>query len=166
MDPQTTGLILIVTPALMALIAPFSGKLSDKIEPQKLASLGMVFVTVAIFILIFLDKSMPLYVIVVSMVLQGIGYGIFSSPNTNSIMGSVPRKFASLASATVSTVRVIGQTMSLGMLTVIFAVIMGSVPIIPRYFSLLILSSQIACVFSTVLCFIAVIASFGRDEIW
>ena len=159
MDPQTTGLILIVTPALMALIAPFSGKLSDKIEPQKLASLGMVFVTVAIFILIFLDKSMPLYVIVVSMVLQGIGYGIFSSPNTNSIMGSVPRKFASLASATVSTVRVIGQTMSLAMLTVIFAVIMGSVPIIPRYFSLLILSSQIACVFSTVLCFIAVIAS-------
>jgi len=159
MDPQITGLILIVTPALMTLIAPFSGKLSDRIEPQKLASLGMVFVTVAIFILIFLDKSTPLYIIIVSMVLQGIGYGIFSSPNTNSIMGSVPRKFASLASATVSTVRVIGQTMSLGMLTVIFAVIMGSVPIIPKYFPLLIVSSQIACVFSTILCFIAVIAS-------
>ncbi len=159
MDPQTTGLILIVTPALMALIAPFSGRLSDKIEPQKLASLGMGFVTVAIFILIFLNESTPLYVIIIAMILQGIGYGIFSSPNTNSIMGSVPRKFASLASATVSTVRVIGQTMSLGMLTVIFAVIMGSVPIVPQYFPLLIQSSQIACIISTGLCFIAVIAS-------
>ena len=159
LDPQTTGLILIVTPALMAIIAPFSGNLSDKINPQKLSALGMGFVTVAIFILIFLDAKTPLFVIIISMFLQGIGYGIFSSPNTNSIMGSVPRKFASLASATVSTVRVIGQTMSLGMLTVIFAIVMGSAPIIPKFYPLLIQSSQIAFIISTVLCVIAIIAS-------
>lgn len=159
MDPQTTGIILIVTPALMAIIAPFSGKLSDRIEPQKLSAIGMGFVTVAIFILIFLQKGTPLSVIIVAMVLQGIGYGIFSSPNTNSIMGSVPRKFAPLASATVSTVRVIGQTMSLGILTVIFAVVMGSVQIVPKYFPLLTQSSQIACIISTILCIIAVLAS-------
>ena len=159
LDPQTTGLILIVTPALMALIAPFSGKLSDKIEPQKLAAIGMGFVTVAIFLLIFLNKDTPLYLIAVSMVLQGIGYGIFSSPNTNSIMGSVERRFAPIASATVSTVRVIGQTMSLGMLTVIFAIVMGAVPIIPERFPLLIQSSQIVCIISTILCLIAVFAS-------
>ena len=159
MDPQTTGLILIVTPALMAILAPFSGKLSDKINPQKLSALGMGFVTVAVFILIFLDANTPLYVIIISMILQGIGYGIFSSPNTNSIMGSVPRKFAPLASATVSTVRVIGQTMSLGMLTVIFAIVMGSVPIIPKFYPLLIQSSQIAFIISAVLCVVAIIAS-------
>jgi len=162
MDPQTTGLILIVTPALMAVLAPFSGNLSDKVNPQKLSAIGMGFVTVAVFILIFLDANTPLYVIIISMVLQGIGYGIFSSPNTNSIMGSVPRKFASLASATVSTVRVIGQTMSLGMLTVIFAIVMGSVPIIPKFYPLLIQSSQIAFIISTVLCVVAIMASlFG-----
>lgn len=159
MDPQITGIILIVTPALMAIIAPFSGKLSDKIEPQILCAIGMGFVTVAIFILVFLEKGTPLYVIIMAMILQGIGYGIFSSPNTNSIMGSVPRKFASIASATVSTVRVIGQTMSLGMLTVIFAVIMGSVPIIPKYFPLLTQSCQIVCFISAALCIIAVLAS-------
>ncbi|MBZ9571637.1 MFS transporter [Methanobrevibacter sp. TMH8] len=159
MDPQTTGLILIVTPALMAIIAPFSGNLSDKIEPQKLAAIGMGFVTVAIFILIFLDKGTPLSVIIIAMILQGIGYGIFSSPNTNSIMGSVSRKFAPIASATVSTVRVIGQTMSLGMLTVIFAIVMGSVQIVPKYYPLLTQSSQIACIIATMLCIIAVFAS-------
>lgn len=159
MDPQTTGIILIVTPALMAIIAPFSGNLSDRIEPQKLSAIGMGFVTVAIFILIFLEKGTPLSLIIVAMILQSIGYGIFSSPNTNSIMGSVPRKFAPLASATVSTVRVIGQTLSLGMLTVIFAVVMGSVQIVPKYFPLLTQSSQIACIISTILCVIAVFAS-------
>jgi MFS family permease len=163
LDPQSAGLILIVTPALMALLAPFSGNLSDKVNPLKLSAIGMGFVTVAIFILIFLDAQTPLYVIVVSMILQGIGYGIFSSPNTNSIMGSVPRKFASLASATVSTVRVIGQTMSLGMLTVIFAIVIGSIPIIPKNYSLisplLIQSSQIAFIISTILCIIAILAS-------
>ena len=158
MDPQTTGIILIVTPALMAIIAPFSGNLSDRIEPQKLSAIGMGFVTVAIFILIFLEKGTPLSVIILAMVLQGIGYGIFSSPNTNSIMGSVPRKFAPLALATVSTVRVIGQTLSLGMLTVIFAIVMGSVQIVPKYFPLLTQSSQIACIISTILCIIAVVA--------
>ena len=157
-DPQITGILLIVTPALMAIIAPFSGNLSDKFEPQKLSAIGMGFVTVAIFILIFLEKGTPIEVIILAMVLQGIGYGIFSSPNTNSIMGAVPRKFAPLASATVSTVRVIGQTMSLGILTVIFAIVMGSVQIVPKYFPLLTQSSQIACIISTILCIIAVIA--------
>jgi len=158
LDPQTTGIILIVTPALMAIIAPFSGKLSDKIEPQKLSALGMGFVAIALFMLIFLNEETPFYIIVISMVLQGIGYGIFSSPNTNSIMSSVAKKFAPLASATVSTIRVIGQTMSLGMLTVIFAVIMGSVQITHEYFPLLIQSSQIAFIISTFLCVIAIIA--------
>ena len=159
LDPQTTGFILIVTPALMAIIAPFSGKLSDKFEPQKLAALGMGFVAVALFLLIFLNEGTPLVIIIISMILQGIGYGIFSSPNTNSIMGSVPRKLAPVASATVSTVRVIGQTMSLGMLTVIFAITMGSVQITQEYFPLLIQSSQIAFIISTILCVIAILAS-------
>ncbi|MDR1818940.1 MAG: MFS transporter, partial [Methanobrevibacter sp.] len=129
MDPQTAGFILISTPIFMAILAPFAGKLSDKIYPQILAAIGMCFVTVSLFILIFMDENTPLYIIIISMVLQGIGYGLFSSPNTNAIMGSVPRHLSSIASATVSTMRVIGQTLSLGMLTVIFAFFLGSNPI-------------------------------------
>jgi len=156
---QMTGLILIVTPALMAIIAPFSGRLSDKFEPQKLSAIGMGFVTLGIFLLTFLREGTPLTLIITAMVLQGIGYGIFSSPNTNSIMGSVPRNLAPIASAAVSTVRVIGQTMSLGMLTVIFAIVMGSVQIIPEHFPHLSQSLQITCIISCLLCFAAVFIS-------
>ncbi|MDL2271150.1 MFS transporter, partial [Methanobrevibacter sp. OttesenSCG-928-I08] len=158
-DSQTAGFFLIVTPLMMAIISPFAGRLSDKINPQKLAAIGMSLVSIALIILCFLNENFPLYLIIVAMFLQGLGYGLFSSPNTNSIMSSVPKKDTSTASAAVSTVRVIGQTLSLGMLTVIFAIIMGNVPIIPANYNLLISSSQIACIISVICCVIAVFAS-------
>ena len=159
LDSQTSGLLLIVTPLMMAIIAPISGRISDRIDPQKLAAIGMGFVTVAILILCFLDESTPLYLIIVAMFLQGIGYGLFSTPNTNAIMSSVPKEETPTASASLAAVRVIGQTLSMGLLTVIFAFVMGNVPIVPEYYPLLIASSKISCIISAVLCVIAVSAS-------
>ena len=72
-------------------------------------------------------------------------------------MSSVPRKQTPSASSAVATMRVIGQTLSSGMLTVLFAIIMGSVPIIPKYYGLLMYSSKIACIISVILCVIAVL---------
>jgi MFS family permease len=159
MNSQSAGMILIITPLMMAILAPNAGKLSDKINPQKLAALGMSLVTIAILILVFITETTPVYIIVFAMFLQGVGYGLFSSPNTNSVMSSVPRNQTPSASSAVATMRVIGQTLSSGMLTVIFAIIMGSVPIIPKYYGLLLKSSQIACIISVVLCVLAVITS-------
>ncbi|MGL4670552.1 MAG: MFS transporter [Methanobacteriaceae archaeon] len=159
LNSQLTGMILIITPIMMAILAPVSGKLSDKIKPQKLSALGMGFVSIALFMLIFLDKSTTIEYIALAMFLQGIGYGLFSSPNTNAIMSSVERKFASSASAIVSTMRVVGQTLSIGLLTMILALIMGAVPIIPEYYPLLTQSCQIMAMISTVLCVIAIFAS-------
>ncbi len=158
-DSQMSGLLLIVTPVMMAILAPLSGRLSDRIDPQKLAAIGMAFVTVALTILCFLNDTTPLYLILTAMFLQGIGYGLFSSPNTNAIMSSVPKEETATASAALASVRVIGQTLSLGMLTVIFAFIMGNVAIVPENYPLLMESSRISCIISAVLCVIAVIAS-------
>jgi MFS family permease len=151
MSPQISGLILIVTPVLIAIISPFAGTLSNRIAPQKLSAIGMGLVTVAIFVLVFLDEDTSFSVIIFSMVLQGLGFGLFLSPITKVIMGSAQRKFAHSSSATLSTLKVIGQTMSLGLLTVVFAIVMGSVQIIPQYYPLLIKSSQITCIIITIL---------------
>ena len=78
-NAQMSGLILIITPIIMAVMAPNSGKLSDRIHPQKLAAIGMSIATVTLVILIFLDANTPLYLIVIAMILQGIGMGLFSS---------------------------------------------------------------------------------------
>lgn len=159
LNPQTTGIILIVSPLLMAIIAPFSGKLSDKIEPQILAATGMSMVTVAMLILAFTDESTQLYMIIIAMVLQGVGFGLFSSPNSNIILGSVEKKDIPIASASLSTVRTIGQSFSLGLLTLIFSFVMGNVQILPSNYNLLVQSSQITMIFSTIFCVIAVILS-------
>ena len=89
----------------------------------------------------------------------GVGYGLFSSPNTNTIMSSVPPNETTMASAAVATMRVIGQTLSIGILTVIFAFVMGNVPMVEKYFPLLITSSQITCLICMVLCVTSVFAS-------
>lgn len=159
LNSQTTGIILIVTPLLMAIMAPFAGKLSDKMNAQLLSAIGMGFVTIAMLILCFLSKTTPLYWIIIAMILQGIGYGLFSSPNNNTIMSSVDKKEAGTASASLSTVRTLGQTFSLGMLTVIFAFIMGNVMIQPSNYNLLLQSCQMSMIISTILGVFAVILS-------
>lgn len=167
-NAQLAGLILIVTPIIMAIIAPNSGKLSDRIHPQKLAAIGMAIATVALLILTFFTNETPVYVVVVAMILQGIGMGLFSSPNMNAIMSSVPPKDAPTASASQATMRTIGQTMSLGMLTLVFAWVMGSLPLSTQYAGLIVQSSQIICGICTVACLVSIFASLvgikSKDE--
>lgn len=167
-NAQMAGLILIVTPIIMAIIAPNSGKLSDRIHPQKLAAIGMAIATIALLILTFLTKETPVYVVVVAMILQGVGMGLFSSPNMNAIMSSVPPKDAPTASASQATMRTIGQTMSLGMLTLIFAWVMGNLPLSTEYAGLIVQSSQVICGICTVACVVSIFASLvgikSKDE--
>lgn len=158
-SPQTTGFILFVSPLLMAICAPFSGRLSDKVDAQILAAIGMGMVSVGMFLLCMLNESTPLYMIIIAMCLHGLGFGIFSSPNSNIILGSVEKKYIPTASASLSTVRTIGQSFSLGLLTLIFSCIMGNVPIMPSNYPLLVQSSQITMVFSTIFCIMAVVLS-------
>ena len=158
-DAQMAGMILIITPIIMAIMAPNAGKLSDKIHPQKLAAFGIGIAAVALFILTFLTADTPLYVVILAMVLQGFGMGLFSSPNMNAIMSSVPPKDAPTASASQATMRTIGQTMSLGLLTLIFAWVMGSLELAPQYASMIVQASQIICGICTVACILAIFAS-------
>ena len=158
-DAQMSGAILIITPIIMAIMAPNSGRLSDKIHPQKLAATGIGIAAVALLILTFLTGDTPIYVVILAMVLQGIGMGLFSSPNMNAIMSSVPPKDAPTASASQATMRTIGQTMSLGLLTLVFAWIMGNLELAPQYASMIVQASQIICGICTVACVLAVFAS-------
>lgn len=158
-DSQMAGLILLVAPLIQVIMSPISGRLSDKYNPQKLAATGMFFGALSLGMLSTLNNSTPLWFLVLAMIFHGLGFGIFSSPNTNAIMGSVPPKDTPVASASVATMRVIGQTMSMGMLTLVFAFIMGNVPMVEQYFPLLIKSSQTTCLICMCLCIASIFAS-------
>ena len=158
-DSQLSGIILIVAPVFQVILAPLAGGLSDKINPQILSAIGMGLGTVSLILFSLLDSDTSLLFLIVSMVFYGVGFGLFSSPNTNVIMSSVPPQATPVASASVATMRVVGQTMSMGILTLVFAFVMGNVAITPQYYPQLITSSQITCIICTVLCIASVFAS-------
>ena len=159
-DSQTAGMILLVAPLCQVILAPIAGRLSDRFVPQILAAIGMALGTLSLFLFSFLDSATSIEFLFVAMILYGIGFGLFSPPNTNVIMGSVPPKDTSVASAAVATMRTVGQAMSMGILTLVFAFVMGDVPIIQQYYPLLIQSCQITCIVCVVLCIASVFASF------
>lgn len=159
-DSQTAGIILLVAPLCQVVLAPIAGRLSDKFVPQILAAIGMALGTISLFLFSSLDSATSMEFLIASMIIYGIGFGLFSPPNTNVIMGSVPPKDTSVASAAVATMRTVGQAMSMGILTLVFAFVMGDVPIIEQYYPLLISSCQITCIICVVLCLASVFASF------
>ena len=161
LSPQTTGLIMLIGPVVMAITAPNAGKLSDKYHPQKIATIGMVLTVFAFVILSFMEKNTPLYIIVIAMVLQAIGMGLFASPNVNAIMSSIHKKFAANACASQLTMRSVGQTLSFGLLTLVFRFIMGSMDLTSSNYALIVESSQLVCLISAIACIIAIILSIA-----
>lgn len=159
-DSQTSGIILLAAPLCQVVIAPIAGRLSDRYVPQILAAIGMGLGTASLVMFSFLDSGTSLEFLIISMILYGVGFGLFSPPNTNVIMSSVPPKDTSVASAAVSTMRTVGQAMSMGILTLVFAFVMGNVAIEPGVYHLLISSCQITCIICVVLCVASVFASF------
>lgn len=158
-DSQTAGLILLVAPLCQVVLAPIAGRLSDRYVPQILAAIGMGLGTVSLLLFSFLDASTSIEFLVVAMILYGVAFGLFSPPNTNVIMGSVPPKDTAVASASVSTMRTVGQAMSIGILTLVFAFVMGNVPMVEEHYPLLTQSCQITCLICVVLCLASVFAS-------
>jgi EmrB/QacA subfamily drug resistance transporter len=162
LSPQFAGLILVAQPAVMAFTAPIAGRLSDKFSPGLIASIGMAVTTLSLFFLIFLNNNTSFEYIIIVLIVLGIGLGLFSSPNTNAIMGSVERKFYGIASATVGTMRLIGQMLSMGIALLIFSLYIGNVQIVPSNYPELLISIKLVFILCTVLCFGGIFASLAR----
>jgi len=164
-DPQNAGLILVSQPIVQAIFSPFAGKLSDKIEPRIIASIGMMITTIGLYSLIFLNEKTFLEFIIASLILLGFGFALFSSPNTNAIMSSVERKFYGIASAILATMRSIGQTFSMGISTLIFTIYIGNVQITQEYYPFFLESIKVVFTIFSFLCFIGIFASFARGKL-
>ncbi|MCE5214887.1 MAG: MFS transporter [Methanobacterium sp.] len=163
-DPNITGLILVVQTVFMVIISPIAGRLSDKFDPGRLASLGMALITIGLLIFAFITVETSISVIIIGLAILGVGIGIFSAPNTHSIMGSVERKYYGVASATVSTMRLLGQTFGMGIIILIFAVYIGAVQFTPQNYPELLTSIQVAFFISVILSIIAIFASLARNK--
>ncbi len=164
LNPDTAGLVLIAGVALQCLIAPFGGRLSDRIEPRWVASAGMALCTVALLLFCFLRVDTPYWYIVLALAVLGLGYAFFSGPNQNSIMGSVERQYAGFASASISTVRMVGMAISTAGATLIMALIVGRHDIQPGDYPNVLVAVRLTFAIFTGVSALSVLASLVRGK--
>ncbi len=120
-DSRMTGLILCIQTGIMVFLAPRMGALSDRYNPAGFARWGMVLIGVGLLAMAYGTFTESLPIIMSSLAIVGIGVSSFAPPNNNLIMSSVPKTYISFASSTISTVRLLGQTMSMALIGVILA---------------------------------------------
>ena len=165
LTPSQTGLVLIAEPIVQAFFSPLAGRLSDRYEPQIISSIGMALNVVGLIPLIFISNDTSIHYIVICLIILGVGFALFSSPNVNATMSSVENKFYGIASATLGTMRLVGQMLSMGITMLIFAVIIGNQTISKANNPLLLQSTQIIFIILAVICTVGISASLARGRV-
>jgi EmrB/QacA subfamily drug resistance transporter len=165
LTPQQAGALLVAQPIMMAVFSPFAGRLSDRIESRVVASAGMGLTAVGLVMLAFLTATTSTGYILAALLLLGLGFGLFSSPNMNAIMGSVEKRQYGIASAILATMRTLGQALSLGLTLLVFSLIIGPVQITASYYPAFLASAKLMFAISAVLCVLGIFASLARGKV-
>jgi EmrB/QacA subfamily drug resistance transporter len=164
LDARSAGLIMISQPLAMSLLSPVAGKLSDKRNPGVIASTGMGLTATGLILLCFITQDTPHSLIVGLLVLMGIGFGLFSSPNSNAIMSSVEKKHLGVASGVVGTMRMVGQMLSMGIAMMILSVYIGQQQITPETYPRFVTGMRTGFTIFSVLCILGIFASLARNS--
>ena len=114
--PRQSGLMLAITPVCVALVAPFSGALSDRVSSRLITAIGLVVLLTGFFLVSTLNTDTTVAGYLLRFIPVGIGIGLFQAPNNSAIMGSAPRERSGVASSLLSLNRTIGQTTGIALL--------------------------------------------------
>jgi EmrB/QacA subfamily drug resistance transporter len=165
LQPEQAGLILLAQPAVMTLFSPTAGRLSDRIEPRVVASAGMALTVVALLLLSLLDGLSSTGFILACLAVLGLGLALFVSPNTNAIMSSLEKRHYGVGSATLGTMRLVGQVTSMGIAMLVFSIYLGKAEIMPQNYPQFLISMKAAFLISGLLCLAGVFASLARGAV-
>jgi len=164
LDARTAGLIMISQPIAMTLLSPAAGKLSDRKNPGVIASAGMGMTATGLILLCFIKETTPNYLIILLLLLMGIGFGLFSSPNSNAIMSSVEKRHLGVASGVVGTMRMVGQMMSMGIAMMLISLYIGKQTINPDTYPGLLAGMRTGFIVFSILSVFGIFASLARNK--
>lgn len=164
-EPSEAGLVLMAQPLVMAIVSPYAGKLSDRIEPRVIASSGMAITALGLYCLSSIEPTTPLVLVISYLMTTGLGFSLFSSPNANAIMGAVEPRFYGIAGSSVATMRVIGQMASMGIVAMAFSIGLGPIQITPAVYPELGVAISLSFVVAATLCLPAIYLSLVRGRV-
>ncbi len=159
LSTQTAGFVLVVGPIVQVIAAPVVGRLADRVVARRLSSVGMAMCVCALFGLSFVGEATPYRYVIAMLCLLCLGTAFFSTPNTHTIMGSVETRWVGVASATLSAMRQVGASMSVGVAALVMALVVGRHAIEPADYPHLLTSARICFLIFTVLSALGVAAS-------
>lgn len=128
LDPAHTGLILTAQPVIMAIMAPLSGTLSDRMGARLLSTLGMVIMAGGLFLLAQVKLDSSLSYVALALATVGFGTGVFISPNTSALLGAAPLHRRGIASGIMATARNVGMVLGVGLAGAVFTTVQAQSP--------------------------------------
>ena len=163
-SPQIAGLILITQPVIMVITAFISSRFTGRFDPRRVAAIGMAFTCVGLALLALLNQASPVISVIGGLIMVGIGFGLFISPNTEVVMSSVEKRYLGVASGVIGTMRSLGGMVAMGSAIILFSIYLGSAQIVPQYFPAFIASLRVAFIVFSILCFVGIFAQLAGSE--
>ncbi len=164
MSAQTTGFVLIAQPVIQASLSPLSGMLSDRMSPSKISTAGMAICAGGLGFAAFLGQDTHIWQVLVVLVVMGLGFAAFSTPNMTTVMGSVGPKHYGIASSLVATMRSIGMLTAMTITTLLLSMFMGDAEVSPATAPGFLSTMHTAFAVFAVLSLVGIIFSMARVE--
>ncbi|MDW3684285.1 MFS transporter [Cupriavidus sp. CV2] len=117
-----TGLLITPWPLMVAIMAPISGRLSDRYPASILAGIGLALLASGLIGLATLGPEASSFAVCWRMAMCGLGFGLFQSPNNRAMIGATPPVRSGGASGAQATTRLLGQTTGTAVVALLFSV--------------------------------------------
>jgi hypothetical protein len=127
--------------------------------------MGMAMTACGLFPLSFISVETSYAYLIGTLVLLGLGFAFFSSPNTNAVMSSVKKHEYGVASGILGTMRLVGQMLSMGIAMVIISLFIGPVMITPDVADQLLAGIRIGFTIFAILCCCGIFFSLVRGNV-
>ena len=160
------GLLMLVQAGVQAVLTMYFGRLSDRVSDQRiLPTAGMAVTAIGVSLFLFYGTELDLTLVLATMVIVGAGMGMFSSPNTSVIMGSVGREETSEASGMVAVMRQTGMMLSMGIAMLFISMVMGgSDNLVPENYGLFVDVIHMSFGICLAMCIVGTVVSMLRGK--
>lgn len=165
-SPKQAGFVLLSQPIMQLAVSPFVGRLTDSMDAGRLATIGMLMSALGLLLAaVTIAPGTPVWVISAELMLIGAGFGIFVTPNSTVIMGSVERRRFGLASGMVGAMRTLGMATSMTSVTFIFSLFMGDRVINSETMQAFLSSMRVGLTVCAVFACLGMLISIGRGRV-
>lgn len=160
LTPTQTGLLLCVQSVFVAISSLMVGKLLDFTLPRYIAAVGMALTAIGLTFFLMLTETTSFLFIMTALAVIGFGYGLSAASSTEISLKYFDKRFFGVSSATLNTMRVVGQMMGMGVTMAVLAIFMGNTQLTPSNYSIFIETSKIPFLIYAILCYISIYGYF------